>query len=424
MHSIYSRGAAVVAVVLLAAVLFSCDASAGARPVAKFTIALVPPFGTMDIPVRVDLDDVTSIADSALSLVEVRGTKRTPVPFQIERSERRTLHWLLHPGYAKRTSYAYELVRRAGKTFTTIDATIGDSALIMHAGGRKLLRYNFATTTPPAGVDTLFKRSGYIHPLWTPHGQVLTRIQPPDHYHHFGIWNPWTHVLFKGDTVDFWNIGGGKGTVRFAKFAAIVNGSVFSSCDVLHEHVVLKKDGAEEVALNELQTMKIYKPEEHQDYYIADLIFRMNCAAEFPVKLLEYRYGGLGWRATEQWNSTNSDVLTSEHKTRKNADGSTARWCIVQGALGADDGGIVMMSHPDNFNHPEPLRIWPENQNGRGDVFANFSPTKNMDWLLAPGTTYVLKYRLLVFNGRFTKERAEIAWRAFAHAPAVSVVRY
>jgi len=60
-----------------------------------------------------------------------------------------------------------------------------------------LLQYNFGITMPPAGINEAYKRSGYIHPLYTPHGQVLTRIQPPDHYHHYGIWNPWTHIAMK-----------------------------------------------------------------------------------------------------------------------------------------------------------------------------------------------------------------------------------
>jgi len=112
-------------------------------------------------------------------------------------------------------------------------------------------------------------------------------------------------------------------------------------------------------------------------------------------------------------------VITSEGKNRKEADGSLARWCIIQGAIDDAYAGAVMMSHPENYNHPEPLRIWPENQYNRGDMFANFSPTKNKDWALEPGKTYVLRYRMLVFDNKMTKERAEAAWEAFAQPPTV-----
>src|SRR5688572_33394514 len=69
-----------------------------------------------------------------------------------------------------------------------------DSAMTISSANQKLLSYQFKTVYPPAGIDTNFKRSGFIHPLYAPHGQVLTRIQPPDHYHHYGIWNQWTHT--------------------------------------------------------------------------------------------------------------------------------------------------------------------------------------------------------------------------------------
>ena len=95
-----------------------------------------------------------------------------------------------------------------------------DSALTIFSGDQPLLTYQFRTIYPPNGIDTNYKRSGFIHPLYAPHGQVLTNIQPRDHYHHYGIWNPWTHTFFEGDTVDFWNIKGHQGTVRFVKFTS------------------------------------------------------------------------------------------------------------------------------------------------------------------------------------------------------------
>lgn len=174
-------------------------------------------------------------------------------------------------------------------------------------------------------------------------------------------------------------------------------------------------------AINELQTVKIYRQQKDNDaYYIMDITVQLSCASASPVKLLEYRYGGLGIRATEAWNKDNSTIFTSEGKNRKEADGSTARWCVAEGQLNKQYGGLEMMSYPANYNYPEPLRIWPENMNNRGDVFLNFSPTKNKDWLLEPGKQYILKYRFLVFNNQLAKEKAEEAWQSFAHPPTVS----
>ena len=160
--------------------------------------------------------------------------------------------------------------------------------------------------------------------------------------------------------------------------------------------------------------------ESNQDYYCVDITIELNCATTSPFKILEYRYAGLGWRATEQWNKTNCEVLTSDGKTRKEADGSTARWCMVSGTLDKDYGGAVMMSYPSNYNHPEPLRVWPENSNN-GEMFAMFAPTKNKDWTLYPGKIYTLKYRFLVFNGHLTKERADAAWQQYSIPPKIAI---
>jgi len=376
------------------------------------------PAATSDMPLTIHLDDITSLADSAFSLLEVKGTTRSSVPFQISYSHSRSLHWIATTG-SKQKRKVYELVKSASGTKGEMNARLKDGALTLQSGATNLLRYQVNLVYPPSGIDSAYRRNGFIHPLWSPHGQELTRIQPKDHYHHYGIWNPWTHVLYRGDTVDFWNIGGKKGTVRFAGFLSTTSGPVFSGFEARHEHVVTKKGAPAEVAMNELLTVNTWRPS--PDYFLVDITSKISCATDEPVILLEYRYGGLGWRTTGEWDNKNSEVITSEGKGRKEADGSKARWCIIQGALGSDYGGAVMMSHPANYNHPEPLRIWPENQYNRGDMFANFSPTKDKDWRLEPGKSYLLRYRFVVFNGKMTKEKAEEAWRNFASPPRVTV---
>ena len=400
-----------------------------AQVIATLEVALDHPAHGIFIPVEINLDAITFIPDSALALLQVVTNEKTSsVPFQIEQGAHRTLHWIVGPSgkdASRGTKLIFQLVhRRPGETLPPADymqAIAKDGELTIRSGGRRLLQYVYKTVYPPAGIDTAYKRSGFIHPLWSPHGQELTRIQAPDHYHHYGIWDPWTHVLYKGDTVDFWNLKDRKGTVRFAGFASIVSGPVFAQYETIHDHVAFTKGGGEETALHELQTVRVYHPQNNPDSYLFDLTIQLNCATADPVLLLAYRYGGLGWRATAEWNKDNSEVLTSEGKDRKEADGSKARWCIVQGAVGGDYAGAEMMSYPGNYNYPEPLRVWPENTNGRGDMYANFSPTKDVDWPLQPGQNYVLHYRWAVFNGHFSKEQAESAWQYFAQPAKITI---
>jgi hypothetical protein len=354
---------------LLALFTIACT-FARAQHIATFNVDLSRPTKGLSVPVAVDLDPVTSLPDSALQLI---GPDKKPVDFQMED---RHLHWVIPPATQK--TARYELIHQphTSKSADSIRAVADNGELTIFNGNQHLLRYVYKTVYPPAGIDTAYKKSGFIHPLWSPKGQVLTRIQAPDHYHHYGVWNPWTHILYKGDTVDCWNLKDRKGTVRFAKFVSVVSGPAYAQYATLHEHVAFHKDGGEEVMLNELQTVRVYRPADNT--YLFDLTIQLNCATQNPVLLLAYRYGGVGWRATEEWNKDNSEVLTSEGKARAEADGSKARWCIVQGAVG-------------------------------GDVYANFSPTKDVDWV--------------VFNGHFTKEKAESAWSYFTQPAKITVTK-
>ena len=355
-------------------------------------------------------------SNPALFLVD--GSQRTPIPSQVDGDK---LVWIIEAPVATGTlNYEIEFVNTENAS-PQMKAVKDNGQLLIKYGEQNLLDYHYETVYPPEGVDTAYKRSAFIHPLWTPKGQILTRIQAPDHYHHYGIWNPWTHVLFEGDTLDFWNLKDRKGTVRFAEFTKTIEGDVFSEYEALHKHIAFKKDSTEKVALNEWQDVRVYKP--HNDRYLVDITIKYECASDSPFKILQYRYGGLGWRATEEWDKENSSIITSEGHRRDTADGTLAKWFIYQGKLGNDVGGMAWLSNPSNYNHPEPVRIWPVDLLGtsRGDVFANFAPTKNKDWLLEPGKTYTLKYRFIVFNGTLSPEEAAEAWDDYVTDPDITI---
>lgn len=291
-----------------------------------------------------------------------------------------------------------------------------DGLLVVMDGERSLVGYQYGHMAPPPGVDAVFGRSGFIHPLWSPHGQVLTRIHPDSHIHHYGIWNPWTRVRFDGKDYDLWNLGDRQGTVRFAGFADRRLTAGEAAISVRHEHVAFESPEQTRVILNELQTVRVH--DVGPDRYLMDLVIELTPATDRPVELLEYRYGGFGWRATAEWHAGNSEILASEGQDRSNADNTTGRWYLAQGEVGGDYAGALVMSHPANFNHPEPMRIWPADNDERGEVLASFAPTRNTNWMLEPGHRYTRMYRFLVYNGRLGRGEAEAAWRAFAENPA------
>jgi hypothetical protein len=288
------------------------------------------------------------------------------------------------------------------------------------------LHYRYEIKSPPEGVDKLYQKSGYIHPVISPKGDTLTRIQPPDHYHHYGIWGPWTRTKIDTVGVDFWNLKDGQGTVLFKSFNNINIGSVYGGFSAHQEHINLTQKDNPQLALNENLMIKVWK-NNNPDQYFIDFTSNFISPLENGILFEAYRYGGgLGFRFKEQWNKDNCEVITSDGKNRATADGTSARWCIVYGDSSDGEGssGVLFMSHPKNRSHPEPMRIWPMDANkGRGDMFFEFCPIRHKEWKIKPHQSYELNYRLLVFDGKITPEEAEKHWKAFAFQPHIKFIK-
>lgn len=375
-----------------------------------------------DTPVSVRLDDITPIHESSLRLYEVSGENINPVPVQFSSVDGRKMHWLLSGNTATDGTRTYDLVKGlTGQSAAKMKVERGSGYYTLFSENNEVLRYNAAEAHVPEDVNQIYRRSGFIHPLFSPDGTVLTSIQPPDHYHHYGLWNPWTRTTFRGEEVDFWNLAKGEGRVRYGGTAAVNEGDVFSGIRVLHEHVAWPGSTRETIALNELQDIKVYN--RNDGSFLVEIFSSVNPAEK--ITLEEYRYGGFVFRGTEEWTNQTSGFFTSRGLDRDQADGERAEWCVVYGESNSGSTSMLMMGAPSNYNHPEPLRVWPSNANrGRGDVFINFSPTRNTQWELEPGNDYLLVYRLIIFDGEVDKEKAAILWDDFANPPVINIEKY
>jgi hypothetical protein len=381
----------------------------------------------MNAPVSVSLDKINYNTDKGnLVLYEIKNGREVEIPCQVETGHSARL-WFLLNGVTeanKKTEFVLRLEEKPAKTVSGVRVKKDYKDVSLLADKKPILNYRFATTFPPDGVDPVFKRSGFIHPLWSPGGEVLSRIQPPDHYHHYGIWGPWTKTSIDGRTVDFWNLGAGEGTVKFAGFLSQTEGNIFSGFQALQQHIDFGTKGEDQVAMNEILDVRAWNL--GNKVFMFDYTTSLNSPLENGILLEAYRYGGgIGFRATEKWHKDNCTVLTSDNKTRPDADGSYARWCIVEGESDTEDGrsGLLFLSHPSNRMHPEPMRVWPPDANGgRGDMYFEFVPIRHDDWKLEPKKEYTLKYRVVVFDGKMDAETAEMYWNSFAKNPIIKLI--
>lgn len=373
--------------------------------------------------VVIDMPDITS--DSPIVLYETTGGEERVVACQLDRDDSGSLrlYWILEGKTFRGESRSFRL--EMGSKNTCSPSMIVDEkkgAYIITDKTSPILQYNYATVYPPKGVDPAFRRSGFIHPVWSPSGNILTNIQPKDHYHHYGIWNPWTRVEFDGVVYDLWNLGDKQGTVAYAETDEIVSGAVWSGFTVKHKHLIFK--GVDSLSImDESWRIAAWKiADKSRDFFVWDFTSELTPCTGRSILLKAYRYAGFGYRATDVWTKENCIMVTSEGKERPEIDGTNARWIYITGSCENGMSGLLFMGYPQNQNFPEPLRIWDQNaNNGRGDAFINFAPTKNSDWLLEAGNSYKLKYRVVVYDGEMSSEMAESFWRDFAYPPSVTI---
>ena len=393
-----------------------------AQDIARFKVQIES--DRINTPVSISLDEINYNTDKGqLAVYEVSGNDERPIASQIEAGYSARLWFLLNGETKKGTerSFVLKLEEKlpTGESKVSLKKDAEDLTLLL--GDNPILKYRHAVTLPPKGIDPLYKRSGFIHPLYSPGGKVLTRIQAPDHYHHYGIWGPWTKTHIEDRAVDFWNLKEGQGTVKFAGFLSEAEGAIFSGFKALQQHIDFGAKGGDQIAMNEILDVRAWNID--KGIWMVDYTTSINSPLKNGIMLDAYRYGGgIGWRATETWHKDNCTVLTSDGKTRKDADGSFARWCMVEGESKVDEGrsGILFLSHPSNRMHPEPMRIWPLDGNGgRGDMYFEFVPIRHDDWKLEPKQNYTLKYRMIIFDGKLDAEKAEKYWNSFASNPKV-----
>lgn len=405
-------------------ILFSFCATNYGSPLATIRIESGN-YARVDTPVSVSLTGLELPRESVLELTEIGAPRSIVIPCQVESSDPPRLRFVL-PGHTpKTTTRLFQLGNRTTQPVTEVRTESDLHRLTVSIDDMQVLGYNYATVPPPDGHSARYNRSGFIHPLWSPKGTALTRIHPPDHIHHVGLWGPWTKTEYDGHDIDFWNLIAGQGTVRFARFLNQNHGPVFGGFQTVQEHVWLEAPEGERIVLNETLTVTVWNlGNRNHPEWLMDYTSSYRCATDKPLHLKAYRYGGLGIRGTGLWHNGNSDYLTSEAKTRLDGDATRARWCDVFGETPAGTEGVLFMSHSENRSHPEPVRIWPKSSNnGRGDVFFNFCPVRDGGWTFEPGSDYQLRYRLYGHSGELAASRAEQLWRDFSEPPRITILQ-
>ncbi len=343
-------------------------------------------------------------------LVLIDNETGSTIPHQIETlpDGNSNLIWFIVVGHLPaQTARRFTLYHDNPVTSRNLKLETDHASVRLKKNGHTILQYNHAHIVPPAGIDPHFTRSGYIHPVYSPSGLLVTEDFPESHRHHKGVWFPWTHTKFQGRILDFWNLAKEEATVQFAGFKNMFAGSVFIGFKALHEFIDLTQSDGVPV-LNETWDVRAWNTD--NAFTLWDLTSTQYTATNDPIELLEYRYGGLGFRGPATWEDENHIVLTSEGHTKADGNAQRARWVAQSGEIvDGRPATVIIMSHPENYRFPEPIRIW-----DTGGSFFNYSPIQLGSWRLDAGGKYAFRYRFLVYDGEIDRDFAERMWQQFA----------
>ncbi len=274
-------------------------------------------------------------------------------------------------------------------------------------GQRPVLVYSTATIMPPEDQPVHYRRSGFMHPLYSPQGAVLTDDFPVGHVHQHGMFFAWTKTTFHGDTVDFWNQHKGTGTVKHMEVLDLASGPETGLFKV-RQHQVSQKHGS---ALEDTWTVKILN---RKDPFEIEIEIAQKCVSDTPVVVEEYHYGGFAFRGTAAWNEEDNDffkspmnVLTREGKDKAESNHTRPGWIAVWGPTAQGPAGVAILDHPENFRYPQPIRVHP-----RMPYFVFSAPVEGQ-YILEPEKIYHSRYKMILFDGEPDSKNIERHFKKF-----------
>lgn len=343
-----------------------------------------------------------------------RGAGGAELPLQVQADGRATF---VVPEQKAGETLTFVLATGRGAQPAGVETKRVAGRLEFTVAGRPALAYQMdKDALPRPDIRPEYKRAGYLHPIVTPAGTVVSDDYPAQHVHHHGIWTPWTRTSFQGRTPDFWNMGAKKGTVEFVALDRAWSGPVHGGFVARHRFVDLSAQPEPVVALHETWTVRAFDVAAAggpvANLRVFELELTQTCATNDPLILPKYHYGGFGFRGRGEWlGKEKAFFLSSEGTTnRVQANQERMRWVHLWGQLDRGPAGMTVLGHPGNFRAPQPVRVHPN------EPYVSLNPSELGDWSIEPGKPYVARYRFVAFDGQPERARLEALWNGYARA--------
>ncbi len=274
-----------------------------------------------------------------------------------------------------------------------------DRHLILTENGIPVLVFNHGVIEPPEG-KTGTPRTGYIHPLHGPDGDVLTDDFPADHPHHRGLFYGWPRLTVLDQRVDYWHLRGlqpefeewGMRWIDGPK-AAFTASNLWKTDDGL-------------AAVREKINYTVRAADETGR--VIDLRAVFTNLTDQPLTIAgspSAAYGGLNIRMDGDRPDVVITTARGEESGNVNAVDPPTPWADHSSRTG-DGGpwsGVAIFQHPANPGYP--AKNWTLRPYG----FLGAAWPGESNHRMEPGETLELRHRLFVHRG--TAEEAGVAER-------------
>lgn len=280
----------------------------------------------------------------------------------------------------------------------SIDREVGDVSNAseqpsLKDGDRLIATYQAGFVPSPDPAQPYMGRSGFVHPMVTPAGNIVTDGMPLDHIHQHALMFAWTSSRIEGVPVDFWNSGKRLGRIEHVETIEATPDRI-----VVELKHVNQTTTPESTAIRETWQLDRVP---HPTMNVIDLTSTQLCMLDHPITIAEYHYGGMCIRGSSEWAADKVTMRTNETSDRIAADHTRPRWAAMTGTVRGNACGIAAISHRENFRSPQPVRIH------ASMPYFCFAPMVLGEFKLEPGVPYVSRFRFVAFDGELDEPALE-----------------
>lgn len=302
-----------------------------------------------------------------------------------------------------------------------------ESTISIVRGNSPVVVYNKQSPPVPDGIDPVYARSGFLHPVHTPAGKTVTATFPIDHAHQHGIFSAWVKTTYDGREVDFWNLAGKTGRVLHQRVVETFNHTAGSGFEVELVH----QTASEPIVDVLRESWKVVAYPTDGTFYCFDIESHQRALTDKPLVIEKYHYGGMALRGRVEWVqgekladaagpamvSEPSDFLNDLGSARKTGNHEHARWVSLHGEIDGKPVNITVLSQADNFRAPQAARLHPTKP------YFCYTPCVDGQFSIDQQHSLLARYRYLITDAKPDPQWIEKQWKSWCGEQAIAPVQ-